>query len=269
MSYKIVFSDIDGTLLNSNRELSERTIKTIKQIKDEIPVVLISARMPSAMRHLQKQLGIENQPYICYNGGYVIIDGKPVSSTAIPLATIKELAKFNEKRNVHFSLYNADEWHVPGYDYWAKREERNTKVTPTITHINEVMADWEKKELGAHKIMCMGEEEKIEELFQHLNKNYSDRLHIYRSKSTYIEIANKQISKLTAIKYLLDNHFNLSIEETVAFGDNYNDVEMIGGVGMGVAVANAREETKKVAKKITDASIEDGVAKSIEELFLK
>jgi hydroxymethylpyrimidine pyrophosphatase-like HAD family hydrolase len=106
-------------------------------------------------------------------------------------------------------------------------------------------------------------------MFQFLNENYGDKLHVYRSKETYIEVANKQISKLTAIEYLLKNHFNLSIEETVAFGDNYNDVEMINGVGMGVAVANAREETKKVANKITDASIDDGVAKTLEELFLK
>jgi len=114
----------------------------------------------------------------------------------------------------------------------------------------------------------MGDEEHIEDLFNFLQENYNDQLHIYRSKSTYIEIANKQISKLTAIEYLLKNHYNLSLEETVAFGDNYNDVEMIEGVGMGIAVENGRDETKAVANKITDTNLNDGVAKSIEELFL-
>jgi len=268
MSHKIVFSDIDGTLLNSDRQLSERTINTIHQVKEKVPFVLISARMPAAMRHLQQQLKIENQPIICYNGGFVLIDEKPVSSTPIEVKTMEELAKFNQDKKIHLSLYHADEWHVPEYDYWAKREERNTKVTPTINHIHHVMDDWEKRELGAHKIMCMGEEDKIEKMFQFLNENYSEELHVYRSKSTYIEIAHKKISKLTAIEYLLENHFNLTLEETVAFGDNYNDVEMIKGVGMGIAVANARVETKKVANKLTDASIEDGVAKSLEKLFL-
>ena len=268
MSYKIVFSDIDGTLLNKDRELSERTINAIKAIKNEIPIVLISARMPAAMRQLQQQLGIEDQHIICYNGGFVIIDEQPVSSTAISVPTIEELAKYNQKNNVHLSLYHADEWHVPEYDYWAKREENNTKVTPSIKHIHEVMDDWGKRELGAHKIMCMGDEEHIEDLFNFLQENYNDQLHIYRSKSTYIEIANKQISKLTAIEYLLKNHYNLSLEETVAFGDNYNDVEMIEGVGMGIAVENGRDETKAVANKITDTNLNDGVAKSIEELFL-
>ena len=104
MSYKIVFSDIDGTLLNKDRELSERTINAIKAIKNEIPIVLISARMPAAMRHLQQQLGIEDQPIICYNGGFVIIDEQPVSSTAISVPTIEELAKYNQKNKVNNGL---------------------------------------------------------------------------------------------------------------------------------------------------------------------
>ena len=69
MPHRIVFSDIDGTLLNVQRELSQHTISEIKRIKDNLPVVLISSRMPSAMTHIQDELGIRNQPIICYNGG--------------------------------------------------------------------------------------------------------------------------------------------------------------------------------------------------------
>ncbi|MFD2433422.1 HAD family hydrolase [Mesonia maritima] len=104
-------------------------------------------------------------------------------------------------------------------------------------------------------------------MYNHLQENYGNDLHLYRSKSTYIEIANKNISKLTAINHLLENHFNLSLEESIAFGDNYNDVEMINGVGMGIAVGNARDEVKEVANKITDKSIENGVAKSLHQIF--
>ena len=59
MSYNIVFSDIDGTLLNADRELSPATIKAVKRLNNKVPFVLISARMPAAMRHLQKQLEID------------------------------------------------------------------------------------------------------------------------------------------------------------------------------------------------------------------
>ncbi|PKD19311.1 haloacid dehalogenase [Salegentibacter salinarum] len=267
MQYKIVFSDIDGTLLNHDRELSPTTISTIKNLKDKLPFVLISARMPAAMRHLQADLEINEQPIICYNGGLILVDGEAISSTEIPLNTLENLADFNKNMNCHLSLYNSDEWYVPQYDQWAAREENNTKVKPELRSNREVISDWKKDNKGAHKIMAMGDEAHIDKIKDYLSENFPGQLHLYRSKPTYLEIANKEISKLTAIKLLLKNHFNLTPEQSIAFGDNYNDVEMIKGVGMGVAVRNARKEVLEVANIVTESGKEDGVANSLKELF--
>ncbi len=267
MNYKIVFSDIDGTLLNHDRELSAATISTIKQLKDQLPFVLISARMPAAMRHLQADLAIENQPIICYNGGLILIDGKAVSSTEIPLNTLENLCDFNNSMNCHLSLYHSDEWYVPQDDQWAAREENNTKVKPELKSNREVISEWKQENKGAHKIMAMGDEAHIDAIKDHLMNEFPNQLHLYRSKSTYLEISNKEISKLTAIKFLLDNHFKIKAEDTIAFGDNYNDVEMIKGVGMGVAVGNARKEVLEVANIVTQSGKEDGVANSLKEMF--
>ncbi|GAA4274393.1 Cof-type HAD-IIB family hydrolase [Aquimarina gracilis] len=260
MQHRIVFSDIDGTLLNPERELSALTISEIKRIKDSIPVILISSRMPSAMTHLQKELDILNQPLICYNGGLILVDKTPIHSTVIPLEILEELAIFNKSQKVHLSLYHNDDWFVPEMDFWANREANNTKVTPIVRSTNEVVQDWKSQQKGAHKIMCMGEETYIDDAYSFLQENFADKLHLYRSKPTYIEVANKNISKLTAIEVLLQTHFNIPITQAVAFGDNYNDVEMIKAVGTGVAVANAKPETKEVANVITLPGKEDGVA---------
>jgi hypothetical protein len=267
MEYKIVFTDIDGTLLNHDRKLSPATIKTIKSLKEKLPFILISARMPAAMRHLQKDLDIEKQPIICYNGGLILVDGKAVDSTEIPLNTLKNLIDFNEGQECHLSLYHKDEWYVPQQDQWAAREENNTRVKPQLKGNKEVLAAWEKEKKGAHKIMAMGDEAHIDAIKNFLSENFPEQLHLYRSKPTYLEISNKKISKLTAIKFLLNNHFNLKPQESIAFGDNYNDVEMIDGVGLGVAVGNARKEVLKVANIITQSGKEDGVANSLKELF--
>jgi len=267
MQYKIVFSDIDGTLLNHNRELSPTTISTIKNLKDSLPFVLISARMPSAMRHLQAGLAIENQPIICYNGGLILVNGQAISSTEIPLHMVESLSEFNKNMNCHLSLYNSDQWYVPQYDQWAAREENNTKVKPELKANREVISQWKQENKGAHKIMAMGDEAHIDAIKDHLEQEFPNKLHLYRSKPTYLEIANKEISKLTAIKFLLENHFNLTPEQSIAFGDNYNDVEMIKGVGMGVAVGNARKEVLEVANIVTQSGKEDGVANSLKELF--
>ena len=267
MKYKIVFSDIDGTLLNKERQLSANTISEIKKLRNQIPFILISARMPSAMRHLQKELEIEELPIISYNGGLIIVNDQVVSTTEIPVDIIEKLTNWNTNLNCHLSLYHNDEWFVPSMDQWAKREENNTKVIPKVKSHSEVVTKWKQENKGAHKIMAMGEEEQIDQIVEFLSKEHSEELHLYRSKNTYLEISPKSISKLTAIKFLLENHFNIPLGESIAFGDNYNDVEMLNHVGYGVAVGNAREEAKKVAKHIADASIADGVAKSLKTLL--
>jgi hypothetical protein len=90
----------------------------------------------------------------------------------------------------------------------------------------------------------------------------------YRSKPTYIEISHSSVSKKTAIEVLLNSCYtNISMENIVAFGDNYNDIEMLKAVGLGVAVANAIEEVLQIADKITDTNKNNGVAKTLQELF--
>ncbi|MUP46368.1 HAD family hydrolase [Gramella sp. BOM4] len=265
--FKIVFSDIDGTLLNHDRDLSPYTIETVKKLKGSIPFILISSRMPAAMRHLQAKMDIEDQPLISYNGGLILVDDKPVSSTEIPLNILDKLSAFNKELNVHLSLYHNDEWYAPQYDFWAKREENNTKVEPGIRANSEVIETWENEGKGAHKIMAMGEEFKIDEIVNYLEKEHPNALHLYRSKPTYLEIAPRSISKLTAIEHLLADHYRLPLSQCLAFGDNYNDIEMLKGVGMGVAVGNAKPEVMEVAHMVTSSGKEDGVAKSIVEIL--
>ena len=267
MKYKIVFSDIDGTLLNKERQLSPSTISEIKKLKNKIPFILISARMPAAMRHLQKELEIEELPIISYNGGLIIVNNQVVSTTEIPVSIIEHLTNWNSNLNCHLSLYHNDEWYVPSMDFWAKREENNTKISPDVKICEDVITKWRIENKGAHKIMAMGDESQIDDIVDFLGNEYPNELHLYRSKSTYLEISPKSISKLTAIKFLLNQHFNFNLEDVIAYGDNFNDVEMLNHVGFGVAVGNARNEAKLVANHITALSIEDGVAESLKQIL--
>ncbi|MEG9328108.1 HAD family hydrolase [Salinimicrobium catena] len=267
MPYKIIFTDIDGTLLNKDRKLSELTKEVFQQLQKKVPVVLISSRMPQAMRHLQHDLHISHQPLICYNGGLILVDNQVVGSTEIPVPIIENLHDFNANLNCHLSLYNAEEWYVPKMDRWAEREENNTRVSPEVLSNAEVIAKWKEENKGAHKIMCMGEKEYIDCITDHLSRNFKNELHLYRSKDTYLEIANRKVSKLTAIKILLEQHFHLQLEDCVAFGDNYNDYEMLHAVGRGVAVGNAKPEILEIANEITHHGKEDGVAISLQKLF--
>ncbi|MDX1544827.1 MAG: HAD family hydrolase [Christiangramia sp.] len=265
--FKIIFSDIDGTLLNAERNISDYTIKTIKKLNGDIPFILISSRMPAAMRHLQEKMDISHLPLISYNGGLILVNDEPVSSTEIPIHILEELHDFNQELDVHLSLFHNDEWYAPRDDFWTRREINNTKVHPELKSNQDVIDKWLKEDKGAHKIMAMGEEEKIDAIRDFLKDNFPNDLHLYRSKPSYLEIAPRSISKLTAVEHLLNNHFKLPLSQCMAFGDNYNDIEMLKGVGMGIAVGNAKPEVLEVAHMVTTPGKEDGVAKSITEIL--
>lgn len=264
MQTKLICSDIDGTLLNKDRELSNKTIEVIKDIAP-IPFILISSRMPQAMEHLQEELDITHLPLICYNGGLILDGDKVVHSTEIHLNIAKALVHFCSDTQIHSSLYHGREWYVPGMDFWANRESNNTKVIPVSQALEMTLDQWSSEGKGAHKIMCMGDPAELDALVHFIENNYRDHIIGYRSKPTYLEISPKSISKKTSLETLLDLHYpELGLHNVMAFGDNYNDVDMLSAVGVGVAVENAIDEAKHVANHKTACNIDDGVALFLE-----
>ncbi len=271
MKISAICTDIDGTLLDKKRQISARTLDVFAALPSDFPIILASSRMPSAMSHLLEEFKRIDNPLICYNGGFVIRskikDYQQVDSTYIATETCREIFQLTEQTKVHVSLYSGDNWYAPTRDKWTIKEEMVTKVKATLDHHHAVIGNWEENKKGAHKVMCMGNADEIQWLYEKLIDNHGSSLHLYRSKDTYIEIAPKSISKATALRQVLAEH-GIPMSEALAFGDNYNDISLIEEVGYGVAVANAREEVKAVAKEITATNIEDGVAKTIERLLL-
>jgi HAD superfamily hydrolase (TIGR01484 family) len=138
-------------------------------------------------------------------------------------------------------------------------------VNPIIADPEKVIAQWAKKQLGGHKIMCMGPEAEISEMEKQLRAKHGKDIHVYCSRSTYLELAPKSISKASALKMLMQNVYSNSMDSVISFGDNYNDIEMLEASGLGIAVENARDDAKAVAKEITIKSIDDGVAIAIDK----
>jgi Cof subfamily protein (haloacid dehalogenase superfamily) len=270
MSYKLLCTDIDGTLLNADRQLAPETIAEFYRIKNNCDIILASSRMPNAMRHLQAEVEIVNSPMIAYNGGLVLDGDKVLSTTEVGHSEVNKIVELCFGTEVHVSIYNNDEWYVPAMDYWANREASNTKVIPSVQRLEDTLGLYSKTNKGAHKVMCMGPAEQISVLYTSLIELLDDDLHVYKSKDTYLEIASKKISKKSAIATLLEHKYkDLSWEHVIAFGDNYNDMEMLEAVGMGVAVGNAKAEVLAMANDITASNKEHGVALSIGKHFIK
>jgi len=263
LHYPILCSDLDGTLLSTKNDVSDFCIDQIDRIKDNTKVILVSARMPKAMVYLQERLGILGNPIICYNGALIMKGATVISTTVIPLKQLQELYTIAKKLNVDLGLYFKDEWYVPRDSLRVQKEIYNTKALPVIQETQITLSDWNKRDIGAHKIMLMGTKEAMDILALQFQKTFTEKLQWYRSNDTLIEVAPKQVSKLSAIEVLLSE--NQSLRDVIAFGDNYNDLEMLQRVGCGVAVANGREEVKAIADYIALKNTEDGVAQFIEQ----
>lgn len=266
MKYKVLCSDLDGTLLTYKDNVSDFTIMEINRIKEHLRIILVSARMPQSMTYIQKNLGIENEPIICYNGALVLHGSEELFSTFIDLEQITRIYNMANEVGIQLGLYSKEEWYVEVDSERVQKEIKYTKTLPTFRDTKETLRDWTVRKVGAHKIMLMGIKENTDDLFPLLQKNFSKTLNIYRSNDTLIEIAPKSVSKLTAIKLLLQDHESLT--DVIAFGDNFNDMEMLQNVGCGIAVANAREEVKHIASDLALKNSEDGVAHYIKQHIL-
>jgi Cof subfamily protein (haloacid dehalogenase superfamily) len=270
----MICSDIDGTLLDENRFVSEWTQKAFRQVTKEhnAKAILVSARMPKAMRYLQTALSI-NEPIIAYNGALVIdaLDNEQnaeiLHDVSMKHAIIKAIYEKASGFDLHISLFSYDDWHTNRIDWGTKREIEHTRVLPnTVDNLESILNSYVSLEKTIHKVMCIGDAEKMDILEDFLRTNFAEELNIYRSKDTYLEINPKVISKATALE-LLQTHFNFERKEIIAFGDNYNDIEMLAYAGVGVAVENAREEVKSVADFITGHHKSNGVAKALAHFF--
>lgn len=263
MHYKILCSDLDGTLLSSKSDVSEFAIAEIGRIKEHLKVILVSARMPQAMHYVQQDLRISHWPIICYNGALVLDGEKVIASTTIDFEVVNAIHKLAEEHQIKLGLYHNREWYVEETSERVQKEIKYTKTEATFRSTKATLTDWKQRQISAHKIMLMGTKSSSDAIYPLLQRNFYNQMQVYRSNDTLIELAPNSVSKLTAIKLLLTS--DESLDDVISFGDNYNDIEMLQHTGLGVAVGNAREEVKAIANHTTLKNTEDGVAQFIKE----
>ena len=226
-------------------------------------MILVSARMPQSIHYVQHDLEISHWPIICYNGALVLHGDVQVASTTIPIETLRLVNELSKKYGIKMGLYHNREWYVEETSERVQKEIKYTKTAPFFRTTDYTLADWQERNIGAHKIMLMGTKDSSDTIFYKFQNHLDQALQIYRSNDTLIELAPKSVSKLSAIKIVLAS--DESLAEVISFGDNYNDIEMLQHSGLGVAVGNAREEVKAVADHVTLPNTEDGVARFISE----
>ena len=265
MEWKIVFSDIDGTVLNSKHEVLASTIDAVQKLAlKNIPFVLVSARMPKAMKLILDEMKVK-MPMISYGGALVLDEQNHIlydnKINKIDTEAIISEIELLWSDDVVINYYSDDNWFVKDENNKAvKREENITNVKASQADFKNLIAN----NILPNKILCMTKaniSSKIEAVLQ----EKFPQLNIVRSSDILIEIMNKDVSKANGIEVLL-HHLKMTSAQAIAFGDNYNDLTMLNFVGRGVVMQNAPEEIRKEAKYITKSNNEDGIYEYLKQI---
>ena len=255
MEIKIIFSDIDGTFLTNNHEVTEKTQTAVKNLLAENKkFVLVSARMPEAIYPITEKIGVKI-PIISYSGGLVLTEDEKIlyDKKISPDATKNILRELKNYSDISINYYSGRNWFVEKIDDRVQREMKITSATAETSNFSALM----EKNILPNKILIMTEPEICAKMESELGKKFSD-LNVVRSSKILLEIMDKTVSKAQGIEILL-KHFNFGVENALAFGDNYNDVEMLKFVGCGVAMDNAPQDVKNFADDVTDSNEADGI----------
>lgn len=262
--YSAVFCDIDGTLLNRGHRLTPATVAAVRAVAAAgARFILVSARMPDAMYPVQDELGLE-APMVCYSGALVLDERRePVHSVGIDMPTAADIKARLDRGwpDLATSVYAFGNWLVDDDQHPLVRlEVEITGVPARIGGVDDLPASGGV----AHKIFCVGEPERILAAERALAEAHPE-LSICKSSPRYLEIMHGAATKENALRYLC-RAMRLPREETVAFGDNYNDAGMIAAAGLGVAMGNAPESVRLAAGRVAPDHDHDGVAAVLREL---
>lgn len=265
---KMLVLDIDGTLTNSNKDISENTKRGIKNIMERgHKVVLASGRPTPGMRRYADELELEKYGgyLLSFNGGRIIDcqTGEIVYQKVLPKSVIRGLYKFAEERDAGIITYLGDKIILgTRVDKYIEIESRFNGMP-----IKKVDNFVEYVDFDVNKCLITAEPEKAGGYVKELQEKYGEILSVYRSEPFFIEVMPKNIDKANSIDRML-NTVGLTRENIICCGDGYNDMSMIQYAGVGVAMENAQPEVKEAADYITDSNDNDGIVKVIDKFIL-
>lgn len=265
VNYRAVFCDIDGTLLTSDHRVTPDTAKKIRELSGKgIPFVLISSRMPAAIYPIQEEIGFHS-PIVSYGGGLILDeDRKPVASIGLPQKLASEIQREfpPETEEWCFCAYSGDLWMVKDKEHpLVRMEEKITSACAVEGRPEELLS----ADGLIHKLWGIGPEKLLDDMAARLKRRFPQCV-FCKSAPHLLEITDRRASKSQAV-HILCKEWGITPAETVSFGDNYNDIDMLKATGHSIAMGNGPEEVKRAALEVTADSDHEGLLLALTRLF--
>lgn len=268
MAYEVLVLDIDGTLTNSKKEITQKTLDAVIRAQEEgIKVVIASGRPTPGITKVAKTVKLDEYGgyILSFNGGKIINfkTGEIIYNETLPMEMIPAIYEEAVENNAGIISYEGDDAIAGnGIDEYNELEARINGIG-----LREVEDFPNYIKFPINKCLLTGKPEHMAEVEEKMKGRFGNFLNIYRSEPFFVEVMPQNIDKAYSLGKLL-RHLELDRSQMIACGDGFNDLSMIKYAGLGVAMANAQEEVRKAADYITRSNDEDGIAHVIDKFML-
>lgn len=265
---KLIASDLDGTIINTNDSIPKENIRVINKLKEkDIPLVICTGKTYSMSKEICKNL---NATFGIFAGGSQIIDlrtGKELSKKSLSFAEINSCFSHIQKYNLHIHAYTEDTIITTEPLYM---DLRNSILFPNqikFEIVNSVFEFIKEKNLPVLKLIIsspfslVNVKDELENAtalnVSHIFKSGIYKDNIINKEYEYLDISPRDVTKGNALNFL-KNYLQLENNSILSIGDNLNDASMFNSSFVSIAVNNAHEDVKKQANYITLNSAENG-----------
>ncbi|MGN5648843.1 Cof-type HAD-IIB family hydrolase [Bacillus sp. Brlt_9] len=253
--YKVVFFDVDGTLLSEiDRSMHESTKEAIQRLIDKGIHVVVTTGRPYSLCAQFKELGIHT--IISANGAHIKFEETVIHKSVLSSEIVHDISKFAEL-NGHGISYFTEDFAMNGI------ASDNERVMQALSETLNLEKYPEKSMDLSEEIYCLclyADEIEAQKFLERYPMLTFERFHNY----VINVLEDSKVSKLTAIQKVLE-HLNICKSEAIAFGDGGNDIEMLQYVGLGIAMENGGEELKARADFVTTKSSEGGISVALKK----
>ena len=270
--YKLVVSDLDGTLL-VNSHLPEFNLNSIKKIREKgVKFCIATGRTIQSTKNILKEIGTyneENEYSILFNGCVIIENknNKVLFFKGIDFEISNKLFEIGKKYDVMLLVYSIDNCYV--WKSYEKEIERQKSYEELLTFMDDLNINFIKeKNIQITKIVFVNEDHNyLLKIKEELDKIFGNEISISTSANMYLEINANNVNKGNALEWLA-NYLKIDMKETIAIGDNSNDIFMIEKAGIGVCVKNGIDIIKNKANYVTEKTNDEGAVKEVLDKFI-
>lgn len=265
---KLIFVDIDGTLLDSDNNITDKTRDSLIKAQEEGHTVVISSgRDPNGIRPYAEILKLEKYGGLvsAFNGGMIINQKtkEVLIDHRLDLDLAKEILSFAKNLDADYLIYEKDLILTNSEDAY------NLKETAERVNMDyKVIGDLDQSlDFPPHKILFTNDPKYIEKDGKKLEEKFGDLTDQVKSTPCFYEIMPKGIDKGKSLVEI-GSYLDFDIKDTLAFGDEENDLAMIKNAGTGVVMGNSRKEIQELADYVTKSNDDDGIAFYLEKFIL-